>query len=210
MTIESRRKREKDIKRNMILKAARKLFFEKGFKSVTVENIAKKAELSKGSVYLHFGSKDEIYSQILLNDIDKFHKRVIDLFGNGSSASEILFRLSDIYVEFFLKDRELFRILMTFMLNANHRNLPEDIEAHLIKTTNKTIDIIERILQHGIDNHEFPLAINLRQNRNAIWGLLNGIISLHLFTGSEIRREELIRSTIKSSLEIFIRGLREP
>jgi len=210
LTIESRRKREKDIKRNMILKAARKLFFEKGFKSVTVENIAKKAELSKGSVYLHFGSKDEIYSQILLNDIDKFHKRVIDLVGNGSSASEILFRLSDIYVEFFLKDRELFRILMTFMLNANHRNLPEDIEAHLSKTTNKTIDIIERILQHGIDNHEFPLAINLRQNRNAIWGLLNGIISLHLFTGSEIRREELIRSTIKSSLEIFIRGLREP
>jgi AcrR family transcriptional regulator len=193
----------------MILKAARKLFLEKGFKSVTVESIAKKAELSKGSVYIHFGSKDEIYSQILLNDIDKFHTRLSDLFENGSSTSDIMFRLSNIYVDFFLKDRELFRILMTFMLNANHRNLPEDIQVHLIRTTNKTIDIVEKILQHGIDSHEFPPTINLRQNRNIIWGLLNGIISLYLFTGSESRREDLIRSTIKTSLEIFIRGLRE-
>ncbi|MCX5835628.1 MAG: hypothetical protein NTX62_01390, partial [Deltaproteobacteria bacterium] len=153
-------------------------------------------------------SKDEIYTQILLEDIDKFHKRVSGLFGNGSSASVILFRLSDIYVDFFLKDKELFRILMTFMLNANHRNLPEEIENHIIRTTNKTVDIIENILKYGIETHEFPPTINLRQNRNAIWGLLNGIISLYLFTGSESRREDLIRSTIKTSLEIFIRGLK--
>jgi hypothetical protein len=46
--------------------------------------------------------------------------------------------------------------------------------------------------------------------RNALWGLLNGIISLHLFTGSEGRRAELIRETIKESLRIFIRGLQAP
>jgi AcrR family transcriptional regulator len=205
---ERRRKREKNVRKGIILKSARKLFFEKGFKSVTVESIAKKAELSKGAVYLHFKSKDEIYTQILLEDIDKFHKRVSGLFGNGSSASAILFRLSDIYVDFFLKDKELFRILMTFMLNANHRNLPEEVENHIIKTTNKTIDIIEKIFQFGIENREFPSTINLRQNRNAVWGLLNGIISLYLFTGSESRREDLIRSTIQTSLEIFIRGLK--
>jgi AcrR family transcriptional regulator len=205
---ERRRKREKNVRKGIILKSARKLFFEKGFKSVTVESIAKKAELSKGAVYLHFKSKDEIYTQILLEDIDKFHKRVSGLFGNGSSASVILFRLSDIYVDFFLKDKELFRILMTFMLNANHRNMPEEIENHIIRTTNKTIDIIENILKYGIETHEFPPTINLRQNRNAIWGLLNGIISLYLFTGAESRREDLIRSTIQTSLEIFIRGLK--
>jgi AcrR family transcriptional regulator len=209
LTCEKRRKREKDIKRNNILKAARKLFFEKGFKSVTVESIAKKAEVSKGSLYLHFKSKDEIYSQILLSDIDKFHGQVSGLFGNGSTASAILLRLSDIYVDFFFKDRELFRILMTFMLDANHRKLPDDIQNHIIKTTNKTIDIIESILQYGIENHEFSEKINLRQNRNAIWGLLNGIISLYIFTASESKRENLIRSTIQASMEVFIRGLKK-
>ncbi len=207
MTVERRRK-EKNIKKSIILRAARKLFFEKGFKAVTVESIAKKAELSKGSVYLYFKSKDEIYTQILLDDIDKFHEYISDLFGYEKSASEMLLQLSGNYVDFFMKDRELFRILMTFMLHSNDRNLPEEIEKHIIKTMNTTINIIEKVLQHGIENHEFPSMVNLRQNRNAIWGLLNGVISLYLFTGLENKREDLIRSTIVAGLQIFINGLK--
>jgi AcrR family transcriptional regulator len=208
LTISIRKKREKEMKKNAILKAARKLFFAKGFKSVTVDSIAKKAELSKGSVYLHYKSKDEIYSQILLSDIDKFQQRFSDLFENGSSAADMLLRYSCIYVDFFLKDNELFRILMNFMLHDNHINLPEEIRDHIIKATNKTVDIVEKILKCGADSGEFSPAIKLRLNRNAIWGLLNGIISLYLFTGLESKRENMIRSTINESLRIYIEGLK--
>lgn len=211
MGLEERRKRERENRRNAILKAARKLFFEKGFKPVTVESIAKKAELSKGSIYLYYNSKEEIYTQILLSDIDKFHERIVDLLPsttNGYSASDALFRLAAIYVDFFLNDRELFRILMTFMLHTTDMNLPEDLNNHIIKTTNRTINIIEQIFRYGVERGEFPRTINLRQNRNAIWGLLNGIISLHIFTGIESKRVEVIHSTIKAGLDIYIRGLK--
>ncbi|MFH2075712.1 MAG: TetR/AcrR family transcriptional regulator [Pseudomonadota bacterium] len=207
MGLEERRKRERENRKNAILKAARKLFFEKGFRQVTVENIARKAEFSKGSIYLYFSSKEEIYSQILLNDIDKFHDSVADILQGPSSASEALIRVAEIYVDFFLNDRELFRILMNFMLHNNDMNLPEDINNHIIKTTNRTISIIEQVFKYGIEKGEFPPDINLRMNRNAIWGLLNGIISLHLFTGKESGRTEVIHSTIKSGLEIYIRGM---
>jgi AcrR family transcriptional regulator len=205
--LEERRKRERENRKIAILKAARKLFFEKGFRQVTVENIARKAEFSKGSIYLYFNSKEEIYSQILLNDIDKFHDRVADILQGPSSAYEALIRVAEIYVDFFLNDRELFRMLMNFMLHNNDMNLPEDINNHIIKTTNRTISIIEQVFKYGIEKGEFPPDINLRMNRNAIWGLLNGIISLHLFTGKESGRTEVIRSTIKSGLEIYIRGM---
>ncbi len=208
MAFEKRREREKENRKTAILKAARKLFFEKGFKSVTVDSIAKKAELSKGAVYLYFKSKDEIYSKILLNDIDKFHERVSGLSEGGGKASDMLIQLSSVYVDFFLKDRELFRILITFMLHANHSNLPDDLRNHIIKSTNKTVDVIEKIFKYGIDSGEFQPSINVRQIRNAHWGLLNGIISLYIFIGSESRREELIRSTINTSLDIFIKGLK--
>ncbi|HUH67278.1 MAG TPA: TetR/AcrR family transcriptional regulator [Syntrophales bacterium] len=207
MVFEKRRIREKENRKSAILKAARKLFFDKGYKSVSVESIARKAELSKGAVYLYFKSKDEIYSQILLDDIDKFHKKVADLFEGGGSASEMLLRMSSFYVDFFLRDRELFRILMTFMLQANHSNLPEDLQNHIIKSTNKTI-VMEKILQHGIDTGEFPPSVNVRQCRNALWGLLNGIISLYIFVGPETKRDDLIRATVRESLDIFIKGLK--
>ena len=191
----------------MILKAARKLFFERGFKQVTVESIAKKAELSKGSIYLYYNSKEEIYTQILLSDIDKFHDRFTGILNDPLSASAAIFKYADIYVDFFLNDRELFRILMTYMLHTADMNLPEDLNNHIIKTTNRTIDIIEEIFRLGMERGEFPPSINLRLNRNVVWGLLNGVISLHLYTGIEARRVETIRSTIREGLEIYIRGL---
>jgi AcrR family transcriptional regulator len=208
--LEERRKRERENRRNAILKAARKLFFDKGFKQVTVESIARRAELSKGSIYLYYNSKEEIYTQILLSDIDKFHDRFTGILIDPASASDALNRYAEIYVEFFLNDRELFRILMTYMLHTTDMNLPEDLNSHIIKTTNRTIDIIEQIFRYGIERGEFPPSINFRLNRNAIWGLLNGVISLHLYTGIESRRVETIRSTIRAGLEIYIRGLRNP
>jgi len=202
-----RRKRERENRRNAILKAARKLFFENGFRTVTIESIAKKAELSKGSIYLYFKSKEEIYTQILLHDIDKFHEHFIGLLQNPTSASDALIRFSGIYVDLFLNDRELFRILMTFMLHTTVMNLPEELNNHIIKTTNKNISVIEEIFRYGIERGEFPSTLNLRLSRNALWGLLNGIISLHLFTGIEAKRADVIRSTIRAGLDIYIQGL---
>lgn len=208
MGLEERRKREKKNRRNAILKAARGLFFENGFRPVTVESIAKKAELSKGSIYLYFKSKEEIYTQILLSDIDKFHQDFKDLIHDSTNASEAITRFAMIYVDLFLNDRELFRILMTFMLHTNAMNLPEDLNNHIIKSTNRNINTVEEIFSYGIERGEFSPTINLRLSRNAFWGLLNGVISLHLFTGTESKRAAVIRSTIKAGLEIYIRGLR--
>ena len=210
MGLEERRKREKENRKNAILKAARKLFFDRGFKNVTVESIARKAELSKGSVYLYFKSKEDIYTQILLSDIDKFHKVMANLIQEGQSSSTMLMSLANIYADFFMNDRELFRIMMNYMLNTDHMNLPEEIDHLIVKATNKTVDVIEEIFMIGVRSGEFPPYIDLRQKRNAIWGLLNGIISLHLFTGTEERRAERIRSTIQTGLNTFLRGMRTP
>ena len=210
MGLEERRKREKENRKNAILKAARKLFFDKGFKNVTVESIAKKAELSKGSVYLYFKSKEDIYTQILLSDNEKFYKTMAGLMKEGQNPSEMLMGFANAYANYFLNDRELFRILMNYMLNTDHMNLPEEIDHLIVKATNKTIDIIEEIFTMGIRSGEFPPYIDLRQKRNAVWGLLNGTISLHLFTGTEERREERIRSTIQTGLNTFLRGMRTP
>lgn len=208
MGLAERRKREKKNRKNAILKAARGLFFENGFRPVTVESIAKKAELSKGSIYLYFKSKEEIYTQILLSDIDKFHGHFTDILSKSKSAAEAITKYAAIYVDLFLNDRELFRILMTFMLHTNAMDLPETLNSHIIKSTNRNINVVEEIFTYGIERGEFSPLINLRLSRNAFWGLLNGIISLHLFTGTESKRAEGIHNTVKAGLEIYIRGLK--
>lgn len=188
MGSERRREREREQRRSTILRSARKEFFDKGFRAVTVDSIARRAELSKGAIYLYFKSKEEIYAQILLRDIDKFHDRVESLLDTARSAADNLRNFAEVYAAFFISDRELFRIFMNFMIQHNPVNFTPNINDHIVKSTNQTIAIIEQILQMGVESGEFPGCLNVRVCRNALWGLLNGIIALHLFTGREETR----------------------
>jgi len=207
LSSEERRKKEKENRKNSILKAARKLFFERGFKSVTVDLIAAKAEVSKGSIYLYFDSKEEIYTQILISANIERHKEVENFAKQEGTASELLLRFASDYVNFFLDNNELFRILMTFMLHADNMNLTDDQNTQLIHTTNENIRTISEILQKGVISGEFVANIDIRQIQNAIWGLLNGIISLYIYTGAPEKRAERIHMTVRDSLNVFIKGI---
>ncbi len=208
LNIEEKRKKEKENRKNTILKAARKLFFERGFKSVTVDDIAAKSEVSKGSIYLCFESKEEIYAQILIGDNQALYKRVKNFVATEATASQLLLEYARIYVNFFLDDTELFRILMTFMLQTGQMNLTEKQNAELIWSTNQNINVISEIIQKGISSGEFSPIENIWRMQNAIWGMLNGIISLYVFTGNPIKRMERIHSTVKESISIIIKGLK--
>lgn len=209
MGLLERRIKEKDSRKKQILKSARALFFKKGFNKVTVDEIARSSELGKGSIYLYFDSKEEIYAQILLNDIDSFNRQVSALLEKQEKASGLLSEFSDIYIDFFLSDGELFRILMAYMLQPAKMNLPEKLNSQILNVNAKSIDVIGKILQKGIDAQEFSREINVKQHQNAFWGLLNGIISLFIFSGTQTRRKERIYSTTRLALEIFIKGLKK-
>ena len=116
MGLLERREKEKDSRRMLILKSARKLFCAKGFKNVTVDKIAKFSELGKGSIYLYFNSKEEIYAQILLQDIDKFHQQALTLLNKKKTATDSLFAFSSFYTDFFLNEPELFRITQNYRI----------------------------------------------------------------------------------------------
>jgi AcrR family transcriptional regulator len=208
LVFEEKRKKEKENRKNTILRAARRLFFDRGFKSVTVDNIAAKSEVSKGSIYLCFESKEEIYAQILISDNIALYERIKNFSATEASASQLLLEFARIYVDYFLNDNELFRILMTFMMQTGQMNLTEKQNTELIRSTNENIKIISEIIKKGIDSGEFAPINNIRQMQNAIWGMLNGVISLYVFTGNPAKRTERIHSTIRYSLNVFIEGLK--
>ena len=200
--------KRKENRKNTILTAARSLFFDQGFKAVTIDNIAAKAEVSKGSIYLCFESKEEIYAQILISDNIALYERIKNFSAKEATASQLLLEFAKIYVDYFLNDNELFRILMTFMMQTSQMNLVEKQKDELIRSTNQNIKIIYEIIQKGIDSGEFSPIGNIRQMQNAIWGMLNGVISLYVFTGNPTKRTERIHSTVRDSLNVFIEGLK--
>ena len=60
MGIAERKEREKEHRRNTILDAAEEVFFSKGINLATMDEVAERAELSKGTLYLYFKNKEEL------------------------------------------------------------------------------------------------------------------------------------------------------
>lgn len=59
---------ERDVRARRTLDAAGELLLRWGYKRVTVEDIARRAEVGKGTVYLHWKSKDELFDALLLRE----------------------------------------------------------------------------------------------------------------------------------------------
>jgi AcrR family transcriptional regulator len=73
MTVLERREREFQQRECHILAAALALFNRDDWQTVTIDQIAAKAEIGKGTVYKHFDSKDEIYAKLVV----EFHRGIL-------------------------------------------------------------------------------------------------------------------------------------
>jgi hypothetical protein len=73
------------------------------------------------------------------------------------------------------------------MLQPAQMTLSEELNPQIIKVNTKSIDVFGKILELGWESKELPANINSKQNQKAIWGLLNGLISLYLYFWLEIK-----------------------
>lgn len=126
--------------RARILAAARALFLSRPYADVTTDMIARAAEVTKGGLYHHFPSKEQLYLSMMLGDLE--HKR--DLFqgavGMQGTCRERLARLTRDFLDLPDQQSGLMRLVRrdinTFvgedrdrLVRAYQRALPEQVEA---------------------------------------------------------------------------------
>jgi AcrR family transcriptional regulator len=107
MGIAERREREKSERRRAILNCARELILLQGIERVSMENIAKKAELSKATLYLHFQGKEIIFNEICEESARIFLDQFKPLSENGASGIQALKGFWRTYTELFGNSDEM-------------------------------------------------------------------------------------------------------
>lgn len=65
MTLEERRKREIEQRRETVINAANRLFYLNGYENVTVDEIANEAEISKTTLYSYFNDKEALFFAVV-------------------------------------------------------------------------------------------------------------------------------------------------
>jgi len=106
----ARKEKEKVQRRNAILDAAQVLFFAKSYDEITIEAVAEKAQLAKGTVYLYFKNKEEVYSAVALRGARILNKLMKQKIGGRKNGLEKAFATGEAYFQFFKEYPHYFKV----------------------------------------------------------------------------------------------------
>jgi AcrR family transcriptional regulator len=212
MGVAARREREKLQRKNTILEAARHLFFEKGYRT-TMDEIAERAELSKGTLYIYFKSKDELYVSVIVEGFRILEKRMQEALAKVEGPEEKVKAVYYAFVDHCLKNREYFRITQYFLTEDARENTSRELIDAINIDSMKLLEYGVRAIQEGIEEGVFrddidPMAASIITWRNAT-GILDLVVldeEANMVTGNygelfDLAFDLLIRGAKKERLD---------
>ncbi|MBD3412947.1 MAG: TetR family transcriptional regulator [Candidatus Aminicenantes bacterium] len=122
----SKKKRNPQKTREKILKAATKLFAEKGFDGARVDEIAQKAKVNKALIYYYFKSKEEILDEITKQFLEESLRRKHQLLTRteGMDKKELIQSSAERIFDLYKGNEDVLRIIITEELKSEKKQWP--------------------------------------------------------------------------------------
>ena len=158
------KQQERDARRRLILDAARNLFAEKDFRSVTVREIARTAGISIGTIYNYYENLTELFLDVFLKSADDLLARIDGLSGSSSLSVIDLCRL---YIDFLQENMTFYQMMGHFMIGGD---LSETGAKKLNQKMRALMDRIETAVQATGHQPESRLIAH------GLFSALNGIM----------------------------------
>ena len=148
-----KRERRKEARPGELLDAALDLFVEKGFAGTRAEEVAARAGVSKGTLFLYFQSKEELFKAVVRENISGRFKQWNDEFETfEGTASEMLAYCMAVWWERVGATRASG---ITKLMMSEAGNFPEIAAFYQTEVIQPGQALIRRIMQRGIDRGEF-------------------------------------------------------
>lgn len=190
---------------NQILDAAKAVFVDADFNAVNVEDIASASGLSRATIYQYFSSKQDIYTALLLRDLDGMIGGLTKSLIETDSVKNNLFRMTTEYMNFFREHPEYFKTLSFFFLPGRKEVLPPEAAEQVRSKLDEGIKTIERAIILGIERQE-ARPIDARAATLSLWGQWMGCAYL-ASTGRISLYERTTEQVYANSIDIFLDGL---
>jgi AcrR family transcriptional regulator len=170
-----RRQREAHQRRDGILKAARKVFWKKGYQAATMPQIAAVAEIAPGTLYLYFPSKEVLYVELLIEGYIILHGQLEQAAAPRQSPVRQAQALIDGFFEFARTNPEYFDIIF-FVLQQEKSKWQTCFPREQVDRLNRA----EALCQHAVATVLERIVKRSTKRRkavmNAVWSMLAGVV----------------------------------
>lgn len=193
------KQRRKEQHRLEILQVAEQLFARQGYHVTTMEEVAEECGWSKGTLYLYFKSKEDLFFSVLIEKMDRFSDTLLaDLKASEGVESKIA-ALVDGQFRFFTENKHFFQLVITEqgkVMHASNSGLREE----LIQKQHTQIDRISQALSEGM-RADTPVQAPILAG--SIIGAVNIQLVSWLMAGETIDLDQ-IKSQITT---LFVNGI---
>jgi AcrR family transcriptional regulator len=183
--------------RQEILRTAARLFQQRGYDATSMSDVAASMKLSKGGLYHHFKSKDEILFHLMDHAMDISQEQVIDRVREITDPEDRLRTLIRLHIGVVLRERDR---EITVMLHENHP-LPPGLRRRVNARKKNYVQFVESTIVEVQKARESKGAVTPRAAAFALMGMINWIYQWYHPEG-ELQEEDLVRQYT----EIFFAG----
>jgi AcrR family transcriptional regulator len=176
MGIKERREREKKERRGTILDIAEAVFLEKGYSGTTMDEVASRAELSKGTLYLYYNSKEELYLGVNLRALRKMYELFTEAFSAGQTGLEKIRLIGEAYFKFAEKYPSYFDALLYFDTHSIEKIRDFPLTREYIELGTKVRMTVSGTVEHGLRDGSIRAELQPELTGMLLWALSSGFI----------------------------------
>lgn len=211
MATQERREQDRARRKQDILLAARAVFAQDGFRRATVDQIAQRVEVAKGTIYLYFETKEAILAELVLHALSDLSAQLATA-NNGPSLlhpDEKLRAMAEAYLAFAQRAPDYFRLLTAFDHGDFTSGLSPELLEQIQAESDHTLDLVAQAIADGMALGLFAPG-DARQLASALWAALNGALAL---MAHPVRRALVATDTTSLyhlTLALCLKGLTRP
>lgn len=205
-----RKEREKEQRRETIIEAAEAVMEERGLDQFTMDEVAEKAEVSKGALYLHFKNKTALILSVCLKGSSLLNSKMSKILTQDCTGLDMIRLIGETYLHFVSEHRVYFNAFIhyeniqdkDFLDNSLYANQCED-------STRQAMTYVTRALQIGMQDGSINSSYNPKELAVMIWASSRGIVQLAHFqgVGHHFKVIEELEINIESVFQNFIKLL---
>lgn len=192
-----RRKNVQEIKREIAWNT-KELFAQKGYSATSMDDICSINNRSRGSIYYHFKSKEEIFLYLIKLNTQEWMDSWRKIEGKYKTATEKLYALADHYVDDLTNP--LNHAINEFMTG---QVVSQQILDEMLTLIEMPYTLYEQIIKEGIERGEFK-PINPESVKYVVIGLFNGLSTFY-FT----KELDELRRLYKDAVDLILQGIQK-
>ena len=198
-----RTKEEASITREQLLSKALKVFSKKGYAAATLEDIAREAEVTRGAIYWHFGSKAELYNALIREYSSRGLEIMQQAAAEGGALSEILRRVFVRQLQAVEKDTALRALMELQLFKTGLVAELEEGRKQQIEAGAGLIEMLAGIMGQGAQAGLLRSDVPPKEMALAYLAFQNGLIHLWLTSSNQFS----LKDSADSFADILMAGL---